>query len=122
MSAVDPDRLAALEEWLGLVREFLTAHPHGSELDPGTLSTLLERRELLLPRLQAGGKFERPEAEAALRLQILEEELQRRVLHDLERRRKEMADLDRTRHALKGYGEELGKSEPRPPRFVDTRS
>jgi hypothetical protein len=44
------------------------------------------------------------------------------VLHDLERRRKELTDLDRTRHALKGYSEELGKPGHRPPRFVDTRS
>lgn len=122
MSAPLPDRQAALEEWIGLVREFLLAYPHGSELNPEVLNTLLERREILMPRLQAGGTFDRSEAEAALRLQILEEELQRRVQRDLERRRQELEELDRTGHALKGYGEELTKGPPPGSRFIDTRS
>jgi hypothetical protein len=122
VSVVDGDRLAALEEWIRLAQDFLTAFPHGTELDPELLATLLENRQGLMERIQAGGKLDRTEAQAALRLQILEEELQRRVQRDLERRRKELEELDRTSHALKGYAEELDKSTPRGPRFIDTRS
>jgi len=118
----EQDRMDAMGEWVEQARAFLAAHPPGGEIDPADLEALLERRDALVARIQAGGPLRRHEAEAALRLQILEEELQRRVQRDLERRRKELEDLDKGMGQLQGYREEIKPAPPRDSRYIDTRS
>lgn len=110
-------RLAAMEEWISLGKAFLLAHQPGQSLDPSALAELLRRREHLLGEIQTGESMDRAEAEAALRLRVLEEELLRRTELDLEHRRQELEELDQTRRALRGYGEE----GPGPAaRYIDT--
>ncbi len=122
MTHGEQDRLDAMAEWVDQARAFLAAHPPGAEIDPAHLEALLGQRDSLVARIQAGGPLRRHEAEAALRLQILEEELQRRVQRDLERRRKELEELDRGMGQLQGYREELKPSPPKDSRYIDTRS
>lgn len=114
-------RLAALEEWIGLGRAFLRAHRPGTPLDQEAMAGLLRRREELLAVIGADEAPAVGEAEAALRLRVVEEELLRRVELDLARRRRELDELDQTRRLLRGYGEDREGPSP-PARFIDTRS
>ncbi|MDP2359894.1 MAG: hypothetical protein Q8O14_03970 [bacterium] len=114
-------RQAALEEWIALGRAFLLAHRPGAELDAQALTDLLQRRDELLPRIDRREPMDTAEAEAALRLKVIEEELVRRVEQDLERRRRELDELDQTRRLLHGYATE--RDDPAPPaRFLDMKS
>ena len=122
MTHSEQDRLDAMAEWVEQARTFLSAHPPGAEIAPADLEALLERRDALVTRIQAGGPLRRHEAEAALRLQILEEELQRRVQRDLERRRAELEELDKGMGQLQGYREEIKPAAPSDSRYIDTRS
>jgi hypothetical protein len=110
-----------MEEWIRLGSAFLQSAKVGEALDPEGLALLLLRRGELLDQIQTGESMDRAEAEAALRLRVLEEELLRRTEQDLERRRRELEALDQTRRALRGYGEERDATTP-PSRFIDTRS
>lgn len=114
-------RLAAMEEWIRLGSAFLQHCKTGEALDPEGLADLLTQRGELLGRIQTGGAMDWAEAEAALRLRVLEEELLRRTELDLERRRRELDALDQTRRALRGYGEEA-EGPAAPSRYIDTRS
>lgn len=114
-------RLAAMEEWIRLGSAFLRAGRPGEALDPTALAELLRQREHLLGEIQTGEAMDRGEAEAALRLRVLEEELLRRTELDLERRRRELDELDQTRRALRGYGEDR-EGPASPARYVDTHS
>lgn len=114
-------RLAAMEEWIRLGSSFLQHCRAGEALDPDGLAELLTQRSRLLGCIQTGESMDREEAEAALRLRVLEEELLRRTEQDLERRRRELDTLDQTRRALRGYGEEA-EGPAAPSRYIDTRS
>ena len=112
----------ALEEWARLVRDFLAGLKPGGEIAAEGLARLLERRAPLLSDLSGQEPFQPEEAELALRLQVLEEELQRRVEQDLARRRKSLDELNLTRQLLRGYAEDREGAAQRPSRFIDTRS
>jgi hypothetical protein len=115
-------RLAALEEWIRLGRDFLLSQKPATELSSDALAALLRRRDALLGEIQSGGELDKAEADAVLRLQVLEAELLRRVEQDLERRRRELDELDQTRRALRGYAEEREGTVAKPARFIDTKS
>lgn len=112
----------ALAGWARLVRDFLAGLTPGGEIAAEGLARLLERRAPLLPDLAGQEPFQPEEAELALRLQVLEEELQRRVEQDLARRRKSLDELNLTRQLLRGYAEDRESLAQRPSRFIDTRS
>jgi hypothetical protein len=118
---VSGERRAALEEWIRLAHDFLGGLKSGQDIPAEALGRLLERRARLLDALEGGGALSADEAGLAHRLQVLEEELARRVDQDLARRRRDLDELDRTRRLLRGYAE--GEApRARPSRFIDTKS
>ncbi len=124
MSSGAPDIDRLVDEWIRSAAAFLRDHPAGTVIHPDDLEKLISTREKMLAPIEARREELAARRELAARLMEVEQELERRVEEDLERRRADLDDMGRMRASLEAYrgSREDQRNLGRRSRYFDSRS
>ena len=124
MSSGAPDIDRLVDEWIRSAAAFLRDHPAGTVIHPEDLEKLISTREKMLAPIEARREELAARRELAARLMEVEQELERRVEEDLERRRADLDDMGRMRASLEAYrgSREDQRNLGRRSRYFDSRS